>query len=123
MSAEPTKPAPFAAAYVVDGVNLCAHATARCEPCMYGSHPGGKHSWAGVEDVLHAAKTGQPDPLEELCGCVCTNEPEVDHEPEPDFETFSDREPCPICGEHGACGYDAEGRPMIHTDWDDEDDA
>ena len=24
-------------------------------------------------------------------------------------------DPCPTCGELGACGYDAEGRPMIHT--------
>lgn len=23
---------------------------------------------------------------------------------------------CEVCGESGACGYDAEGRPMIHTD-------
>jgi hypothetical protein len=23
--------------------------------------------------------------------------------------------PCPVCGELGACGYDAEGRPMIHA--------
>lgn len=25
-------------------------------------------------------------------------------------------EPCPVCGEQGACAYDAEGRPLIHTD-------
>lgn len=25
-------------------------------------------------------------------------------------------EPCPICGAQGACSYDAEGRPLIHTD-------
>lgn len=25
-------------------------------------------------------------------------------------------EPCPVCGEQGACSYDAEGRPLIHTD-------
>jgi hypothetical protein len=24
-------------------------------------------------------------------------------------------DPCPECGSRGACGYDAEGRPMIHT--------
>ncbi len=24
-------------------------------------------------------------------------------------------EPCPTCGERGACGWDAEGRPLIHT--------
>lgn len=25
-------------------------------------------------------------------------------------------EPCPVCGEQGACSYDAEGRPLIRTD-------
>lgn len=25
-------------------------------------------------------------------------------------------EPCPICGAQGPCAYDAEGRPLIHTD-------
>lgn len=25
-------------------------------------------------------------------------------------------EPCPVCGAQGACSYDAEGRPLIHTD-------
>lgn len=24
--------------------------------------------------------------------------------------------PCEVCGELGACGYDAEGRPMIHAE-------
>lgn len=24
-------------------------------------------------------------------------------------------DPCPECGQVGACGYDDEGRPMIHT--------
>lgn len=27
--------------------------------------------------------------------------------------------PCPTCGECGACAYDAEGRPMIHATEDD----
>lgn len=27
-------------------------------------------------------------------------------------------QPCPVCGEQGACSYDAEGRPLIHTDAD-----
>lgn len=34
---------------------------------------------------------------------------------------------CEVCGEIGACGYDNEGRPMIHTeeevDRDGQDDA
>ncbi|HEY9411792.1 MAG TPA: hypothetical protein VIP77_19590 [Jiangellaceae bacterium] len=25
-------------------------------------------------------------------------------------------DPCPVCGAAGACSYDAEGRPLIHTD-------
>lgn len=29
--------------------------------------------------------------------------------------------PCPICHEWGACGVDAEGRPMIHALYDQED--
>jgi hypothetical protein len=24
--------------------------------------------------------------------------------------------PCEVCGEIGPCGYDTEGRPMIHTE-------
>lgn len=31
------------------------------------------------------------------------------------------RESCRVCGEAGACAYDAEGRPMIHADDDLED--
>lgn len=32
-------------------------------------------------------------------------------------------QPCTVCGEAGACGYDSEGRPMIHsfTEEDEED--
>lgn len=30
--------------------------------------------------------------------------------------------PCPLCGEWGACGYDAAGRPMIHAFYDHEED-
>lgn len=32
-----------------------------------------------------------------------------------------DMGPCPECGEHGACGYDALGRPLIHPTRADED--
>lgn len=31
--------------------------------------------------------------------------------------------PCEICGERGACGYDAEGRPLIHPANVEESDA
>lgn len=113
----PTEPAPFAAAYLIDGQNVCAYTTARCDCCMFGQHPGGLHGWAGIEDIEHAKATGQPDPSNQKCGCDCTDGPVLD-QPEPDVEvdTFSDLEPCPICGEHGACSYDSEGRPLVHTD-------
>lgn len=29
-------------------------------------------------------------------------------------------EPCPECGQRGPCFYDAEGRPMIHVNTDDD---
>ena len=44
-------------------------------------------------------------------------------EPEPDFGDgyFIGDDACPECGEFDACGYDAEGRPMIHvTESEDE---
>ena len=25
-------------------------------------------------------------------------------------------ERCPICGAEGACAFDADGRPLVHTD-------
>lgn len=30
-------------------------------------------------------------------------------------------EPCPVCGAAGACGWDTEGRPLIHAVSDEED--
>lgn len=36
-------------------------------------------------------------------------------EPEPDDETVEDfGGPCDACGAIGACGYDDQGRPLIH---------
>ncbi len=32
-----------------------------------------------------------------------------------DEESLTD-EPCRVCGERRACGYDTEGRPMYHAD-------
>lgn len=105
----------FASAGVV-GVHY-----ARCEPCMLGSHPGGWHSWAGKEDVEHALATGQPDPSTKRCACDCAlREPEYGPEPEPDPDESLEIAPCPICGELGACGYDSEGRPLIHSGGDEE---
>jgi hypothetical protein len=48
-------------------------------------------------------------------------------EPEPydaDLDGItSQNDPCPECGETGPCGYDMEGRPMIHiTETEDKDD-
>jgi len=99
----------------------CVH-YARCWPCMLdGPCPGGWHTWADEEDVRHALNTGQPDPSDKICGCPCAVGPVLDPEPdEPDWESL-EREPCLICGEPGACGYDAEGRPMVHAiGYDDE---
>jgi hypothetical protein len=30
-------------------------------------------------------------------------------------------EPCQTCGERGACGWDAEGRPLIHANDNNEE--
>lgn len=50
-------------------------------------------------------------------------QPEYFEDDEPDLDqTTGQNEPCPECGERGACGYDMEGRPMIHTTQDDEED-
>ena len=118
---EPTEPAPFAAQIFVHGQPVCAYPLTRCEPCMFGQHPGGAHGWAGVEDIEHAKTTGQPDPSNQRCGCDCTDGPALDEPEPPDLDgldevTFSDLEPCKVCGEHGPCGYDAEGRALIHID-------
>lgn len=45
----------------------------RCESCMFGccyDEPTW-HTWAGPEDIDHAAGTGQPDPRGQRCGCDC----------------------------------------------------
>jgi hypothetical protein len=44
--------------------------------------------------------------------------PEQDcRDDEPPVELTSlEVDPCPVCGSTGACSYDAEGRPLIHTD-------
>lgn len=49
--------------------------------------------------------------------------PDIDDGYDPDEleRTMADLTPCPVCHELGACGYDAEGRPLIHTI--DEDDT
>jgi len=90
----------------------------QCWPCMFGQHSPGWHTWADVDDIEHAAATGQPDPSTSRCGCYCAGEPAPDEEPE--WEPLSTLPPCDVCGSDGACGYDMEGRPMIHTTEDDD---
>ena len=44
----------------------------------------------------------------------------VDDDP-PDPLAIDDTQPCAECGERGACGYDAEGRPMVHVVTEDDE--
>ena len=77
--------------------------------------------------VPEAATTGRP--FRALCPEADMRDAMTDEEfwehvfpqPEP-FEdgpdlddTTNQDKPCPLCGEHGACGYDAEGRALIHA--------
>lgn len=39
---------------------------------------------------------------------------------EPDPPASLDSTPCGVCGSDGACAWDAEGRPLIHTVEDEE---
>lgn len=90
---------------------------ARCDACQFGVCPGGWHSWAGPEDIEHAKLTGQPDPSVKVCACPCRIDPPRDEAPDP-FDLVPaafDVLPCGTCGEIGACAYDSEGRPLIHT--------
>jgi hypothetical protein len=49
---------------------------------------------------------------------------------DPGYEDLDDRDflpdrmgqPCPVCHERGACGYDLEGRPLIHVNEGADDD-
>lgn len=61
--------------------------------------------WQDVADSLSPSPPGwseDDDPA-----------PEVD----PQFATL----PCPVCGSSGACGYDSEGRALIHADGGNND--
>lgn len=99
---------------------------AKCWACMCLQCPGGEHRWADEDDIKHAASIGKPETAEGVCGCPCARGPVLDEDlPEPAVETVSiDGPPCYLCGAEGACGYDAEGRPYIHSGWaEDETDA
>jgi hypothetical protein len=39
----------------------------------------------------------------------------------PDIDAAFNVGTCQTCGADGACGYDAEGRPMIHADNEEDD--
>lgn len=50
--------------------------------------------------------------------------PQSEYEPEgPDMDCtgIDSLNPCPECGSVVACGYDSEGRPMIHVVQEDDD--
>lgn len=51
------------------------------------------------------------------------DDPEVPFEDldEPDVLELHNLAPCDVCGERGACGYDMDGRPLIHTIPSEED--
>jgi len=49
----------------------------KCWPCMFGSHDPTWHTWADVDDVFHAAATGQRDPSVSKCGCYCCEDAEA----------------------------------------------
>lgn len=110
---------------------------ARCESCQVGYHYPAPtwHSWAGPEDIEHAKATGQADPSKGRCGCPCVTDAEfcssrtaevMSRAGEASYlqeqvERLSlDGVPCEVCGSNGACGYDTEGRAMIHVQPADE---
>lgn len=51
----------------------------KCYSCMFDCcyDPPRWHTWADVDDIEHAATTGQPDPSESRCGCRCADAPRV----------------------------------------------
>lgn len=95
----------------------------RCWACITMQCPGGSHDWADADDIEHAAKNGYPSPVGSPCACTCVDGPALEVEPdEPEWVEVRYRdEPCPACGEIGACGYDTEGRALIHVTEDDPD--
>ena len=48
-------------------------------------------------------------------------EPPYDPDNGPDLDVAISPVPCETCGAHGACAYDAEGRPLIHADTEGAD--
>lgn len=67
---------------------------------------------------------------ERVGGNLLGYDPVADYEPDvPDRVEMAElhlSDPCPECGSRGACGWDEQGRPMIHAteaevEWDAED--
>lgn len=44
-----------------------------------------------------------------------------DDDPWGEEPTYTETKLCGICGEAGACGYDSEGRALIHSERDEND--
>lgn len=100
----------------------------KCWPCQFGQHhtPPQWHTWADDDDIRHAVTTCRPDPSTSRCGCPCADpdaqqpdwgdgEPDLDdYGPDGGVESYT-QEPRPVCEATGACGWDAEGRPLIHV--------
>jgi hypothetical protein len=96
---------------------------AKCHSCMFQQCPGGWHTWADdPSDWESAVAAGKPDPRKSKCGCPCADGPELERDPEPDWDYRSlDVPPCPVCGAEGECANDAEGRPLIHSLADEDE--
>jgi hypothetical protein len=97
-----------------------------CWSCLLGQHPGGAHPWASDEedektiaDLNQDLKIMGLPPLTEqqrACKCGCTKDSSYADQGPPDMDQESlTSTPCTVCGAHGACGYDAEGRALIHA--------
>jgi hypothetical protein len=86
-----------------------------CWNCLLHMCPGGPHDWADEDDIEHARLTDQPDPTGQPCNCTCASGPVLEEGPEREWDESLDLAPCPICGAEAACGYDADGRPLIHA--------
>jgi hypothetical protein len=43
------------------------------------------------------------------------SEPDTDDMEPVGYDELDILAPCEVCGESGACGYDSEGRPLIHA--------
>src|SRR5512140_1108952 len=90
----------------------------RCWDCITGACPGGRpHPWADTDDIAYALAQGFPSPEGKPCGCRCVQGgPQLAHP-----SVAEEVGPCQLCGSDGPCGYDADGRPMVHADYMDPD--